>query len=288
MKISILQILVDENPILNLKRVLDGLQQAASEQADLAVLPELWSVPFVLESIRSHQEDWERLIPSLQEAAKRLDLWIVGGTIPRKENGMLFNSCPVIDDQGQLVAIVDKCHLLEIHTPHHDFYESEVFTPGKALSQISTPWGKLGILICYDNRFPEAARLVCEEAKFLIAPANFNAKIGALHWKPLFQTRAFENEVFVVAVNPAQARYGSFESYGHSMIIDPQGKILLELNDQPQMASLTIDLDRVNMIRDRSPLWKLRRKDLYSLHSLDPFVEENSENMRIEKAKEES
>lgn len=277
MKISILQILVDENPTLNLNRVLDGLQQAASEQANLVVLPELWSVPFVLESIHTHQEDWEHLIPALQKAAKRLGLWIVGGTVPRKENGMLFNSCPVIDDQGQLVAIVDKCHLLEVHTLHHDFYESEVFTPGKALSQISTPWGKMGILICYDNRFPEAARLVCEEANFLIAPANFNVKIGALHWKSLFQTRAFENEVFVVAVNPARALYGSFESYGHSMIIDPQGKVLLELSDQSQVASVNINVDRVNTIRHRSPLWKLRRKDLYSLQRMDPFIKEKSE-----------
>ena len=274
MKISILQILVDENPILNLKRVLDGLQQAANDQADLVVLPELWSVPFVLESIRNHQEDWDRLIPSLQEAAKRLGLWIVGGTIPRKEkNGLLFNSCPIIDDQGQLITIVDKCHLLEVHTPHHDFYESDVFASGKTLRQISTPWGKMGILICYDNRFPEAARLVCEEANFLIAPASFNAKIGPLHWKPLFQTRAFENEVFVVAVNPAQARYDSFESYGHSMIIDPQGKILLELSDQPQIVTATVNIDQVKAIRDRSPLWKLRRHDLYKLQRVDSSAE---------------
>ncbi|MDE5759131.1 MAG: hypothetical protein K2H85_11045 [Allobaculum sp.] len=100
MKISILQILGDENPTLNLNRVLDGLQQAAREKADLVVLPELWSVPFVLESIRTYQENWEHLIPALQEVAKRLGLWIVGGTVPRKENGMVFNSCPVIDDQG--------------------------------------------------------------------------------------------------------------------------------------------------------------------------------------------
>lgn len=271
MKISLLQLLIEENSNLNLKHVLQGLEKAYVDQADLVVLPELWNVPFVLDQIKAHQEEWAPFVSALQKAAKQYGFWIVGGTLPRQENGKLFNSCPVINDQGQLVAIVDKCHLLEVHTPHHDFYECEVFSPGQALTQVVTPWGTMGILICYDNRFPEAARLVCQEAKFLIAPANFNGAISPVQWKPLFQTRAMENEVFVVAMNPAKAQYGSFQSYGHSLLIHPQGKILKELEEKAEVVTVEIDVEEVNLIRKRAPFWTLRRHDLYSLEANKPI-----------------
>lgn len=265
MKISLLQTIVDYDGNKNLANVLKGIHEAAQNGSDLVVLAELWSVPFELLEIQNHQRDWDLFVPSLQRIAKKYGIWIIGGTLPRLVNNRLYNSCPIINREGELVQVVDKCHLLEVYTSHHNFKESDVFYPGQALSTINTPWGKIAILICYDNRFPEAVRLLCEKAIMLIAPCGFNQAIGSLQFKPLFQAHAIENEVFLVAVNPAYAKYNHYESYGHSLLISPDGKILCELSDKPELCTIEIHLEEVDRIRTRSPFWSLRRLDLYSL-----------------------
>lgn len=269
MKISLLQTFVDSDANKNLVSVLKGIQEAANQQSDLVVLAELWSTPFDLLEIQAHQHDWQLLVPALQKAAKEYGIWIVGGTLPRLEKEKLYNSCPVINQKGELIEIVDKCHLLEVHTSKHTFKESDVFCPGQRLKTVKTPWGELAILICYDNRFPEAARLLCEKATLLIAPCGFNRAIAPLQFKPLFQTRAIENEVFVVALNPAYAKYKQYESHGHSLLINPAGHILGELSEKPSLYTAEIDLEEVNRIRTRSPFWSLRRLDIYSLQAKD-------------------
>lgn len=122
----------------------------------------------------------------------------------------------------------------------------------------------MGVLICYDIRFPEMTRRLAQAgAQIIFCPAAFNKQVTQAHWTPLFQTRAMENQVFMVGVNPAQYRFDNFESFGHSIITDPFGKIVYQMDEKEPVAIVDIDLNRIQQIRDRMPFWKIRRTDLY-------------------------
>lgn len=266
MIISLIQCPVCDDKDQNLENVLIQIESAAAEsQAELVVLPELWNSPFINSRIIQHKDEWSELTEALCQKARELGIWIIGGTIPRSENGKTWNSCPVINNQGEIVAIADKNHLLEVHTAKHSYYESDVFTPGNSFCTFASPWGKIGVLICFDNRFPEPARLLAKDCVLLACPCGFNEHVGKKHWQPLFQTRAMENEIFVAAVNPAAADYGSYKSYGHSMIVDPDGQIVASLDGKTGNLDYELDVSKVEQIRFRSPYWKIRRSDLYSL-----------------------
>lgn len=264
MIVSLLQPIVYNSPQKNLSQALSLIQLAAKrDHADLVILPELWNTPFINEEILKHQDEWDDYIHPLQEIAKSLSIWLVAGTLPRKENEKLYNSCAIINSDGQIVEIADKTHLLEVHTSKNSYYEKDVFAPGKQLKSFLTPWGRIGILICFDNRFPETARAIAQDCFMIVAPCGFNDKVGHIHWDSLFKTRAMENEVFYCALNPAKETYDTYSSYGHSFAIGPDGKIIDQLTQEPGILTIEIDPKQVDIIRARSPFWNLRRKDLY-------------------------
>lgn len=264
MIVSLLQPIVFHSKQKNLEQVLSLIELAAKrDHADLVVLPELWNTPFINEEILKHQNEWNDLIPPLQHIAKSLGIWIVSGTLPRQEEGKLFNSCAVINADGDIVEIADKTHLLEVHTSKNTYDESDVFSPGNQFKTFLTPWGKIGILICMDNRFPEAARMIAKDCFMIVAPCGFNDKVGPIHWNALFQTRAMENQVFYLATNPAKESYATYTSYGHSLAVEPNGKILDQLDENFGLLTIEIDPKQVDTIRKRTPYWDLRRTDLY-------------------------
>ncbi|MGM9961368.1 MAG: nitrilase-related carbon-nitrogen hydrolase [Allobaculum sp.] len=264
MIVSLLQPVVSDTPSENLKQVCDMICHTANlDHTDLVILPELWNTPFINEDILKHQDEWEYYIPALRILARFFSIWIIAGTLPRKDEEQLYNSCAIINDQGEIVETADKTHLLEVHTRKNTYRESDVFTPGDVLKTIQTPWGRIGILICFDNRFPETARAIAHDCFMIAAPCGFNDKVGPLHWDALFKTRSMENEVFYCAVNPARAEYSTYSSYGHSLITGPDGRILKQLDDKPGILTLEIDPDQVEKIRTRSPFWNLRRPELY-------------------------
>lgn len=273
MKLALLQPYVSSDASANLERNLGLLDQAVQMGADMAILPELWNTPFDNESIKNSYGQWDDFIGQLQKKAKETGLWILSGTLARKTDTGYRNSAALINDKGEIVTIADKMHLLEVHTKKNDYKESDVFEPGNTFCKADTPWGKIGILICYDLRFPELSRLLGEDCFMLAAPAAFNAQVGAKHWRPLLQTRAMENELFVAGVNPAAAKYPSYSSYGHSMVCSPDGEVIWEMDGNAGVAIVDIDEKEVEWIRKRSPFWYLRRKDLYKLEVIN---EENS------------
>lgn len=265
MKIGLIQIQVSNCLAENLEQALSSIAACAQGHASLVLLPELWNTPFQNDVIRTHTQDWKTVLPALQQAAREHDLWILSGTLPVEEDGRLYNRAWLLDSQGHIRAVCDKLHLLEVHTQHHTYRESDVFTPGNRLCRVHTPWGILAICICYDVRFPELTRLLCEDAFLLAVPAGFNARVGAKHWQTLLQTRALENEVFTAGVNPAAASYGSYDSYGHSMVCDPDGQILVQLDGTAPWGIVDIEPSLTKKIRTRSPYWQCRRTDLYTL-----------------------
>jgi predicted amidohydrolase len=282
MKAAMIQNLVTDDLQQNLAQTLDLLGQAAKAGADIAVLCELWNTPFINSTILKHAGDYQTIVPALQRAAKEHGMWIFAGTIPVEEEGNLYNRCLVFNDKGEIAAYADKLHLLEVHTAKSDYKEADVFTPGKKITSFDTPWGKAGILICYDTRFCEAARLLGQEVSFLIAPCGFNARTGEKHFRPLMQTRAMENEIFVIAVNPQKADYKTYSSWAHSVAVSPDGVILHEMAENEPLALVDIDTAEIEKVRARAPFWKLRRTDLYTLKKLpDPEQTERKGSRKI-------
>ena len=150
-----------------------------------------------------------------------------------------------------------------------DYCENEVFVPGNHLQCFDTPWGKCGILLCYDIRFPEVSRILAQNgAQILFCPAAFNEQATKKHWKLFTQTRALENEVFLCGVAPAKYTYKNYTSGGHSILVDGFGNIVVELGEEEAYKVVDIDLNDIEKVRKRMPYWKVRRNDLYELKEI--------------------
>ena len=255
MKICMKQMMVYKENIYNLE------QLNHIEDCDILVLPEMWNCPYyndvLKESYTWHDESLNKLI----QVAKKHHIWIVGGSICAKENNHLYNRCYIIDDTGEIVCHYDKTHLFTFK----NYTESDVFTAGDHFQTFDTPWGKCGILLCYDIRFPEVTRILSKQgAQILFCPAAFNESATRDHWSLLTKTRALENEVFVCGVALAKYTYKNYTSGGHSIMIDPFGKVMKELNTSQEECVVDIDLNKVDEARKRMPFWKIRRVDLYA------------------------
>ena len=255
MKITMVQFHTCENIQKNIDRMKDILLKC---NADMIVLPELWLCPFQNDRIQEAKHWQEDAKNMLRWCAQTRNVWIVGGSIPYNDQ----NVCFVFDRKGHEVCSYAKSHLLEVHA-RHTYKEADVFVPGNSFCTFDTEFGKMGILICYDVRFPEMARILSEKGiRMLLIPAAFNQQVGQIHWKPLLQTRAMENEIFLVGVNPEYV-YGHYHAYGHSLVVDPFGKILLEA--QNEIETIDVDVSYVERIRERMPFWSIRRTDLYTI-----------------------
>lgn len=184
-----------------------------------------------------------------------------------------YNTSILIGPSG-VVASYRKVHLFDIDAGDGAAdKESDRYAAGDEVVLAQTPWGKLGLTICYDLRFPELyRRLALDGAQLVTVPANFTKKTGEAHWATLLRARAIENAMFILA--PAQCGapgsddpsiLGSFAAYGHSMVVDPWGRVLLEMDDQPGVGYCEIDLDEVQRVRAMIPSLANRRPGVYGL-----------------------
>ncbi|WP_281771949.1 nitrilase-related carbon-nitrogen hydrolase [Faecalitalea cylindroides] len=270
MKIGIIQVKVSSNIKANLSFVAKHIQSCIKEHAEIIVLNEMWNAPYDNEQILLSYKTHDKCYQLLQEESRKHQIIIIGGTIARKENNKIYNTCHIFEN-GKHICQYDKMHLFEVNIEGHKLYsESEVFTPGNSIKTFDTKYGRFGILVCYDIRFPEETRLLAmKQAKVIFCPAAFNESAGKAHWQPLLQTRAMENQVFIVGANPQHYVYKQFKSYGHSLICDPFGKVLIDANQNDYIV-YDIDLAMIDKIRKRMPFWKIRRKDIYDLVEKEP------------------
>lgn len=202
--------------------------------------------------------------------AKQYDVWLVGGTLPtQSENSRkYYSSCMVWDNAGLCVARYNKIHLFDIDIVGGESYrESEQLEAGKDFVIIPTPFGKMGIAICYDIRFAELFRFYAlNAADILLLPSAFTQPTGKAHWEILLRARAIENLSYVIAADQVGTRLNGFGTYGHSMIINPWGEILAMLEDEPGVILADIDLDKTDKIRERLPA--LKHYKPFILHAL--------------------
>lgn len=241
---------------------------------DILVLPEMWNCPYHNEALQNNNQNHDESLHALIQLAQSKKIWIVGGSISANS----FNRCYIIDDTGTIVCTYDKTHLFEFHG-QHNYCEKDVFKPGNHFQCFDTPWGKCGVLLCYDIRFCEVSRILSQNgAKILFCPAAFNEVATKKHWKLFLRTRALENEVYLCGVAPAQYTYKNYISGGHSMVVSPLGDILLELDEKEHVEVIDIDLNQIQKARHRMPYWDIRRNDLYQLEERKSENNSNSRN----------
>ena len=203
----------------------------------------------------------------LSGVAKRNDVWMVGGSVPMRsaDPGKITNSLLVYDNRGERVARYDKIFLFDVSLANGERYcESDYTLPGNRLEVIDTPAGKIGLSICYDLRFPELYRQLARMgAEILVAPSAFTHTTGKRHWMPLLTARAIENSCYVVA--PAQ--YGQHNkkriTWGHTVIIDPWGTTMAELETGWGSIRARIDMQKLRLVRQQLPSLQHCRSDLF-------------------------
>ena len=188
--------------------------------------------------------------------SKKYGIWTIAGTIPILSNASRINaSCFVYDSFGDVVTCYNKIHLFDVSVSDNEEYkESAVLDRGTEVVVVDTPIGCVGLSICYDLRFPELYRqMVVMGAEIFVVSSAFTLSTGTAHWSALLQARAIENLCYVLAPNQCGTHENGRSTYGHSMIVDPWGRILLELEDAPGMIVYEIDLARQKQIRQNFP-----------------------------------
>lgn len=265
-KIGVCQMQVGHDKAENLCRAEKMIQAAANQGAEMVVLPEMFNAPYQMNLLPAYAEkEGEESTQFLSRMARQYQVLLIGGTLPEKEGDYIYNSCFVYDRDGSRLARYRKMHLFDIDIPGEIYCkESEVLSPGNELALIKTAHTTLAILICYDIRFPELARIATlKGAEILIVPAAFNTTTGPKHWEILMRARALDNQVFLVAASPAYNPDSSYPCWGHSMLVDPWGKVLAECDSEENLLISSVEPSRIQQVRKQIPVMTQRRTELY-------------------------
>jgi nitrilase len=268
-KIAAIQMASGPNVGANLLETERLVTEAVEAGAGLVVLPENFAFMGKEEEdkIPLREKDGEGPLQEfLANLAKRLGVWIVGGTVPLEASNpdKVRAACMVYNDQGERVARYDKIHLFDVHLVETDerYEESGTIEPGDKMVVVDTPFGRLGLAVCYDLRFPEMfRRLLDEGAEVLVLPAAFTAQTGKAHWEVLVRARAIENLSYIVAAAQGGFHVNGRETHGHSMIVDPWGAILAELPTGAGSVVAPLDPERQATTRRSFP--SLEHRQLY-------------------------
>lgn len=265
MRVALCQTNCGEDVAANEEQVFRLLEQAAAGQADLAALPEVWPLQGSAKQVREAAEP----VPGprterLAEFAARHRMWVHGGSVLERDGERIFNTSALFDRAGSMVATYRKIHLFDADPPGAvPSRESAVFTPGDQVVTAETEFGRVGLSICYDVRFPELYRaLVVQGATIMFVPAAFRYETGIDHWEPLLRARAIEDQAFVIAA----AQWGTWgppgrerRNFGHSLVADPWGRVRAEAPDGHGVTFAELDLAEVQRTREILPSLRHRR-----------------------------
>lgn len=257
-----IQMVSEPDVAANLAMAADLLAEAAGRGARLAVLPENFAVMGRRETDQLAVQETEGSGPIqdfLAEQAARHQLWLVGGTIPLRmaeDEQRVRAACLLFNDQGQLVARYDKAHLFDVQVvgSQERYAESATIAPGNRYVVADTPFGRLGLAVCYDLRFPEQFRAMVDQGMEILAlPAAFTAATGAAHWEVLLRARAIENQCYVIAAAQGGRHANGRETFGDSLIIDPWGLVMNRLAWGPGIVTARLDRPFMEKVRREFP-----------------------------------
>nr|VVV05100.1 Deaminated glutathione amidase [Aliivibrio wodanis] len=259
-KVGVVQMNSGASPEENMKQLNLKLKGLQLQGAKLALTPEN-SIVF------GQKEDYERyaellgqgpLQQELSDLAVRYQLWLIVGSFPIKTpDGKLSTTCLVFNSEGQLVDHYHKLHMfdVEVEDGHHSYKESDTFTPGNEIKVVNTPFGKIGLSICYDVRFPQLySKLRQQGAEIIVVPAAFTKVTGYAHWDILLRSRAIETQCWVLAAGQWGNHGAGRETWGHSMIIDPWGNKVTMQQEGTGVLVTELDLSLQAAIRKKMPV----------------------------------
>lgn len=241
---------------------------AVSQGAEMVVLPENFAIMGTSEldkvNIAEEFDDNGLLQKFLRNQAIKNKIWLVGGTIPIRSSqpGKVYAACLLYNPDGELVARYDKIHLFDVTLGDNDesYTESDTIVPGDSIVVVDSPFGRLGLAVCYDLRFPELFRAMVKEGmEICILPSAFTSLTGKVHWESLLRARAIENLSFIVASDQGGYHYGGRETHGDSMIIDPWGLVLNRLPHGTGVVVANIDVNKLKHTRKMFPALSHKR-----------------------------
>lgn len=242
------------------------IRNAAEQGAQLIVTPEGSNLlqrdrPKMLAVLKPLEDD--PFVKGVRALARELQVWIlIGSALVANGGDRAANRAVLIDAAGDIVATYDKLHMFDVDLPNGDRYrESALYAPGDSARLEPTPWARLGLTICYDMRFPQLYRALAHAgAEIIAAPAAFTRPTGEAHWEVLLRARAIENGVFILAAAQGGLHEDGRSTWGHSMIVDPWGRILAEApGDDPGVVIADLSLDDVPATRQAIPSLKNER-----------------------------
>ena len=188
--------------------------------------------------------------------------------MPEKDaEGNVYNTSYIFDREGKQIGKHRKVHLFDIDIKGgQTFKESDTLTAGDSDTVFDTEFGKIGVMLCFDIRFPELSRMMVNDgAKVIFVPAAFNMTTGPAHWELSFRTRALDNQIYMVGCAPARDVSAGYISWGHSIVTDPWGRVIDMLDEKKGILLAELDMDYEEQVREELPLLKSRRKDMYKL-----------------------
>ena len=246
-RVSCIQLNSNNNIVQNLKKTEKLVKKAVKQKTDFIITPEVSSLfslnkKQLLKICKPMKEDI--YLNGIKALAKKNKKWIlIGSLIIKLSKNKLTNRSVLIDKQGKIRSYYDKIHMYDvILSKKEKYFESKTFEAGKKIKSFKLPWGKIGFSICYDLRFPNLFRKLSKSgALFLSIPSAFTETTGKKHWHSLLKARAIENFCYVFAPAQGGTHYNGRKTFGHSMIVSPDGKILKELNQSEGVITVSID-----------------------------------------------
>ena len=261
-KIAGIQMASGPNVSANLSEAERLIKIAAEQGAKLIVLPEYFAIMGIKDTdkVKAGEKEGSGPIQQfLSSTAKKRDVWIVAGSIPLESEtkDKVYNACMVYDNKGKQVARYNKIHLFGLNLGNENYHEEATIVPGNQVVTVDSPFGKIGLSICYDLRFPELYRAM-GEVDLILVPAAFTETTGKAHWETLIRSRAIENQCYVLA--PAQGGYHASgrETHGDSIIVDPWGVVLDRLPRGSGVVLASMNLDYQSSLRKSLPALKHR------------------------------
>lgn len=267
MRAAIFQMTSGIDPAANGAAIVEMVARAKGEGADMLFTPEMAGYldrnrQRAAGTLRPESDD--PVLAAVRDAAAKHGLWLHLGSLPLKDeraDGRWSNRSFMIDDSGAIRARYDKIHLFDVDLATGESWrESSVYGPGEQVVAVDTPWARMGLSVCYDMRFPDLYRALTNAgATVLLMPAAFTVPTGQAHWHVLLRARAIEAGCFVIAAAQTGHHADGRDTYGHSLIADPWGEIVLDMGEEAGLALAEIDLSRIEDVRGRVPAIANRR-----------------------------
>ncbi|MCJ1445666.1 MAG: hypothetical protein MMC23_006171 [Stictis urceolatum] len=293
LKLALVQLATGADKAANLSRARSKVLEASKAGANLIVLPECFNSPYGTQYFPKYAE---QLLPSpppkdespsfhaLSELATEAKAYLLGGSIPEFDlkTKKYHNTSLLFSPAGKLLATHRKVHLFDIDIPGKiSFHESEVLDPGNKVTLVDIPpYGRVGMAICYDVRFPELATIAARKGCFLMLyPGAFNLTTGKLHWELQARARAMDNQIFVAMCSPARDMDASYNAWGHSMVVDPNAEVMSEAAESEDTIYADLNDNKIEETRKGIPIYTQRRFDVY------PDISKGKINFGAEMAK---